>query len=93
MCGLPHGAGGDVGHSAGMAEAPRQEADAIVVRGLEKEYRNGPRALDGISLSVERGAIFGLLGPNGAGKSTCVRILTTLARPVAQRSTPDPCAT
>ncbi len=39
------------------------------------------RALDGLSLSVEAGTIFGLLGPNGAGKSTTVRILSTLTRP------------
>jgi ABC-2 type transport system ATP-binding protein len=39
------------------------------------------RALDGLSLSVQAGTIFGLLGPNGAGKSTTVRVLTTLTRP------------
>jgi ABC-2 type transport system ATP-binding protein len=38
-------------------------------------------ALDGLSLTVEAGTIFGLLGPNGAGKSTAVRILSTLTRP------------
>src|SRR5690606_31556415 len=38
------------------------------------------RALDGVSLEVEQGTVFGLLGPNGAGKSTTVKILTTLAR-------------
>ncbi|WP_370082042.1 ATP-binding cassette domain-containing protein [Streptacidiphilus sp. MAP12-16] len=39
----------------------------------------GVRALDGLSISVEPGIVFGLLGPNGAGKSTTVKILTTLA--------------
>lgn len=38
-------------------------------------------ALDGLSLDVEGGEIFGLLGPNGAGKSTTVGILTTRVRP------------
>src|SRR5204863_4397897 len=38
------------------------------------------RALDGLSLEVEAGTIFGLLGANGAGKSTTVKILTTLSR-------------
>jgi ABC-2 type transport system ATP-binding protein len=38
-------------------------------------------ALDGLSLAVQTGTIFGLLGPNGAGKSTAVRVLTTLSRP------------
>jgi ABC-type multidrug transport system ATPase subunit len=37
-------------------------------------------ALDGISLQVEGGEIFGLLGPNGAGKSTTVGVLTTRVR-------------
>jgi ABC-2 type transport system ATP-binding protein len=39
------------------------------------------QAADGISFTVQRGAVFGLLGPNGAGKTTTVRMLTTLLRP------------
>jgi ABC-2 type transport system ATP-binding protein len=39
------------------------------------------RAVDGFSLEVARGTIFGLLGPNGAGKTTLINILTTLIRP------------
>ena len=38
-------------------------------------------ALDGLSLQIPRGAVFGLLGPNGAGKTTTVRILSTLLLP------------
>ena len=38
-------------------------------------------ALDGLSLEISPGEIFGLLGPNGAGKSTTVGILTTRVRP------------
>jgi ABC-2 type transport system ATP-binding protein len=47
---------------------------AIEVAALEKRY--GPvRAVDGISLAIEPGEVFGLLGPNGAGKTTTVEIL------------------
>jgi ABC-2 type transport system ATP-binding protein len=53
---------------------------------LVKTYRTGRgqppvRALDGLSVEIDPGTVFGLLGPNGAGKSTTVRILTTLSRP------------
>jgi ABC-2 type transport system ATP-binding protein len=47
----------------------------ISVLDLSKEF-DGIRALDGVSLHVERGETFGLIGPNGAGKTTLVRILT-----------------
>src|ERR687887_1471150 len=54
---------------------------AIEANDLTKTYPPDVRALDGLSLAVRSGTIFGLLGPNGAGKSTTVRILTTLSRP------------
>jgi ABC-2 type transport system ATP-binding protein len=54
---------------------------AIEATDLVKTYPPDVQALDGLSLSVQPGTIFGLLGPNGAGKSTTVRILTTLSRP------------
>jgi ABC-2 type transport system ATP-binding protein len=47
---------------------------AIEVAGLTKRY-GAVRALDGVSLTVEAGEVFGLLGPNGAGKTTTVEIL------------------
>jgi ABC-2 type transport system ATP-binding protein len=56
---------------------------AIEAKELSKTYPPDVRALDGLSLAVPAGTIFGLLGPNGAGKSTTVRILTTLSRPDA----------
>ncbi|MGQ5702632.1 ABC transporter ATP-binding protein [Sandaracinobacteroides sp. A072] len=52
--------------------------DAIRLRGLQKTYAGGKRALDGIDLSIPRGSMFGLLGPNGAGKSTLINILAGL---------------
>ena len=51
---------------------------AIRLEGLEKVYAGGKRALDGISLEIPRGSMFGLLGPNGAGKSTLINILAGL---------------
>src|SRR3954454_1110463 len=54
---------------------------AIEANALTKTYQPDVRALDGLSLAVPAGTVFGLLGPNGAGKSTTVRILTTLTRP------------
>ena len=51
---------------------------AISICDLQKTYAGGKRALDGISLDVPRGGIFGLLGPNGAGKSTLINILAGL---------------
>jgi ABC-2 type transport system ATP-binding protein len=44
------------------------------------------RALDGLSLHVEAGAVYGFLGPNGAGKTTSMRILSGLARPDGGRA-------
>jgi ABC-2 type transport system ATP-binding protein len=59
-------------------------ADAsIETEGLIREFKKGPRAVDGIDLSVEPGEIYGFLGPNGAGKSTTVLMLTTLLPPTA----------
>src|ERR671917_2952024 len=56
---------------------------AIEAHGLVMQYRKGPRAVDGISLIVAPGEIYGFLGPNGAGKSTTVHVLTTLLPPTS----------
>jgi ABC-2 type transport system ATP-binding protein len=55
----------------------------IEVEGLVREFKNGPRAVDGIDLVVAPGEIYGFLGPNGAGKSTTVLMLTTLLPPTS----------
>ncbi len=57
----------------------------IEIKNLKKYYRSGLRgigilALDGISLEIPQGAVFGLLGPNGAGKSTTIKILLGLSK-------------
>ncbi len=48
---------------------------AIAIADLCKTYEGGKRALNGVSLDIPQGGIFGLLGPNGAGKSTLINIL------------------
>jgi ABC-2 type transport system ATP-binding protein len=53
----------------------------VEARDLVKSYPSGVRALDGLTLNIRPGEVFGLLGPNGAGKSTAIKVLTTLARP------------
>ena len=58
---------------------PDPPVPAIQVRDVAKEY-GAVRALNGITLSIPRGELFGLLGPNGAGKSTLINILTGLVR-------------
>jgi ABC-2 type transport system ATP-binding protein len=56
--------------------------DAIVeVDGLVKVFQGEVRALDGLSLAVDAGSVYGLLGPNGAGKTTLIRVLSTLLPP------------
>ncbi len=61
-------------------------ATGIEVEGLVRDFKNGPRAVDGIDLRVAPGEIYGFLGPNGAGKSTTVLMLTTLLPPTAGRA-------
>ncbi len=59
------------------------DQNGIEVEGLVREFKKGPRAVDGIDLEVAPGEIYGFLGPNGAGKSTTVHMLTTLLPPTA----------
>jgi ABC-2 type transport system ATP-binding protein len=66
--------------------------DAISIEGLTKHYRVGfwrPRpyiALDGLTLAVKPGEVFGFLGPNGAGKTTTLKLLMQLIYPTAGRA-------
>src|SRR6188472_525096 len=57
--------------------------NSIEVESLVREFKKGPRAVDGIDLHVDPGEIYGFLGPNGAGKSTTVLMLTTLLPPTS----------
>ena len=53
----------------------------LEIRGLEKTYGGGVKALDGVNLSIRRGEIFALLGPNGAGKTTLIGAVCGMVRP------------
>ncbi len=61
---------------------------AVRAEGLEKRFGE-TRALRGLDLEAEEGAVLGLLGPNGAGKTTAVRIFATLLEPDAGRAEVD----
>lgn len=52
--------------------------NALTIHKLYKTYKNGPQALKGIDLEVQKGDFFALLGPNGAGKSTAIGIIASL---------------
>ena len=66
---------------------PAVQATDLVKTYQVKGHNEPVRALDGLSITVEPGIVFGLLGPNGAGKSTTVKILTTLAAADSGRAT------
>lgn len=60
----------------------------LEIKNLVKVYKGGKKkddktAVDGINLSIPRGAFFGLLGPNGAGKSTTIHCITGIAQPTS----------
>jgi len=55
--------------------------NVIDTKDLKVSYDKKNYALNGISINVKKGEIFGFLGPNGAGKTTTIRVLTTLIKP------------
>lgn len=67
-----------------VAGGPFLEDESIVIEliDIHKRYAGaGGAALDGVSLSVARGEVFGIIGPSGAGKSTLIRLINALERP------------
>ncbi len=58
--------------------------DLLIAENITKNYANH-RALDGVSINVPDGSIFGLLGPNGAGKTTLIRIINQITAPDSGR--------
>jgi ABC-type multidrug transport system ATPase subunit len=61
---------------------PNLETTAVSMKGLTKRFETKKGAVvDGVSLDIPAGIVYGLLGPNGAGKTTIVRMLSTLLKP------------
>lgn len=69
---------------------PNQEHSdlPVITNVLSKRYRDF-LALDGVSLQIDDGKVFGLLGPNGAGKSTLIRCLLGFLKPTSGSATVD----
>jgi ABC-2 type transport system ATP-binding protein len=64
--------------------SPHPDTPVLAAENIVKQYPGAAeRALNGLTLQVAEGQIFGLLGPNGAGKTTAVSILSTLMAPTA----------
>ena len=59
--------------------------NAVEAHNLTKAFGTR-KALDGVSFELPEGAFLSIFGPNGAGKTTLLRVLSTLARPTAVRS-------
>jgi len=64
-------------------EGIESETLAIETKDLSKRYSNGVLAVDGLSLRVQKGEVFGFLGPNGAGKTTSIKMMVGLLKPTS----------
>lgn len=53
----------------------------ITLKNVDKEYMPGVKAVDGLTLEIRDGEIFGILGPNGAGKTTTISMITGISEP------------
>jgi ABC-2 type transport system ATP-binding protein len=84
---MDHPASGRLAATASSSIAPMDSV--ISIRGLEKTYASGFRALKGVDLEIRRGEIFALLGPNGAGKTTLISIVCGIVNATAGSVTAD----
>jgi len=65
--------------------------DGSVIETIEliKEFDDGFRAVDGLSIKVRKGEVFGFLGPNGAGKTTSIKMMVGLLKPTGGKTLID----
>src|ERR1051326_7042403 len=76
-------------HHSSLPPLRKEMTPAVEIQNLTKDYEVGflrkrrVRALDGLTLAVERGEIFGFLGANGAGKTTTLKLLMRLIYPTS----------
>lgn len=75
----------EIGHGVGRERDHRPAGEALRLEGLTKVFDRFV-AVNGISLAVRRGEVFGFLGPNGSGKTTTIRMLCGLLLPTAGRA-------
>jgi ABC-2 type transport system ATP-binding protein len=68
---------------ASQAQTRPGDGFAITTSGLTKRFRGGQLAVDGVSLRVPSGSVYGFLGPNGSGKTTTIRMLLGLIFPTS----------
>jgi ABC-2 type transport system ATP-binding protein len=61
----------------------RVESAAVETMDLSKRYPGGVLAVDGLSLRIRKGEVFGFLGPNGAGKTTSIKMMVGLLKPTS----------
>ena len=61
----------------------RLESAAVETMDLSKRYPGGVLAVDGLSLRIRKGEVFGFLGPNGAGKTTSIKMMVGLLKPTS----------
>jgi ABC-2 type transport system ATP-binding protein len=56
-------------------ETKTQSSKIVTIEGLQKTYKGGTKALQGLDLTINKGDLFGIVGPDGAGKTTALNIL------------------
>jgi ABC-2 type transport system ATP-binding protein len=61
----------------------------ISTHDLVKEFPDGVRAVDGLTIKIKRGEVFGFLGPNGAGKTTSIKMMVGLLKPTSGKTIID----